>query len=168
MRHISQGYVTQSRLTPQLATESCIFTWTSLEYISQIRDLIKTTYEKDSPVNDKFFDSVRFWQKAYEESQAEQTKLLDKIYELEQRNQSLLAKARENASNKNKSSESTKRKAAGLDGDRNDAEAVRKRPRGQPPNARPQAKPKSAWAESDPKEDEIERESLFDLPLRLC
>lgn len=159
MRHTGQGYVTQSRLTPPLATERRILTGTSLEYISQIRGFIKTTQQKDTPVNDKFFDSVRFWQKAYEESQAEQTKLLDKIFELEQRNQSLLAKTRENSGNENKSPASKKRKAAGLEEDRNGAEAARKRPRGQPPNARPQAKPESEWADSDQKEVAIERES---------
>ena len=41
---------------------------------------------------EKYFDSVSFWQQAYERSEAEQTKLLDRIYDLERRNDSLLAK----------------------------------------------------------------------------
>lgn len=40
----------------------------------------------------KYFDSVSFWQQAYERSEAEQTKLLDRIYDLERRNDALLAK----------------------------------------------------------------------------
>lgn len=53
---------------------------------------------KDSDSNpvtsqsDKFFDSISFWQQAYERSEAEQSKLLDRIFELEQRNTALLTK----------------------------------------------------------------------------
>lgn len=36
---------------------------------------------------------MSFWQQAYERSEAEQTKLLDCIYDLERRNDALLAKA---------------------------------------------------------------------------
>lgn len=41
---------------------------------------------------DKFFDSVSFWRQAYERSEAEQGKLLDRIFELEERNEVLTAK----------------------------------------------------------------------------
>lgn len=37
---------------------------------------------------------MAFWQQAYEKSEAEQSKLLDRIYELEMRNEGLLAKVK--------------------------------------------------------------------------
>jgi hypothetical protein len=40
----------------------------------------------------KYFESVAFWQQAYEQSEAAQSKLLDRIYDLEQRNETLQAK----------------------------------------------------------------------------
>ena len=43
---------------------------------------------------EKFFDSVSFWKQAYEKSEAEQSKLQDRIFELEQRNQELAEKLR--------------------------------------------------------------------------
>lgn len=42
--------------------------------------------------SDKYFDSVAFWKQAYVNSEAAQSKLLDRIYDLEQRNGSLLVK----------------------------------------------------------------------------
>ncbi|PYH73123.1 uncharacterized protein BO88DRAFT_422795 [Aspergillus vadensis CBS 113365] len=58
-----------------------------------IRHHIKSTHPSDrSYTHDKFFDSVSFWQQAYERSEAEQCNLLDRIYELEQRNESLRAR----------------------------------------------------------------------------
>jgi hypothetical protein len=42
----------------------------------------------------KYFESVAFWQQAYERSEAAQSKLLDRIYDLEQRNETLLAKSK--------------------------------------------------------------------------
>ncbi|KAI2951693.1 hypothetical protein CBS147321_1105 [Aspergillus niger] len=58
-----------------------------------IRHHIRSTHSSDrSYTHDKFFDSVSFWQQAYERSEAEQSKLLDRIYELEQRNESLHAR----------------------------------------------------------------------------
>lgn len=42
----------------------------------------------------RFFDSVAFWQQAYEKSEAEQSRLLDRIYELESRNEALAEKLR--------------------------------------------------------------------------
>ncbi|OJD17887.1 hypothetical protein AJ78_02059 [Emergomyces pasteurianus Ep9510] len=41
----------------------------------------------------KHLDSITFWREAYEKSESAQSKLLDKIYELEQRNAALLLKA---------------------------------------------------------------------------
>ncbi|PLB38111.1 uncharacterized protein BDW47DRAFT_105866 [Aspergillus candidus] len=64
------------------------------EYILQIRQQIKSTAEAGGIYTQKkYFDSVSFWQQAYERSEAEQTKLLDCIYDLERRNDALLAKA---------------------------------------------------------------------------
>ncbi|KAF5864810.1 hypothetical protein ETB97_006348 [Aspergillus alliaceus] len=65
------------------------------EYILQIRQNIKATKDADKTYTqdkDKFFDSVSFWQQAYEKSEAEQSKLLDRIYDLERRNEALNAK----------------------------------------------------------------------------
>ncbi|RJE19490.1 hypothetical protein PHISCL_08175 [Aspergillus sclerotialis] len=63
------------------------------EHILQIRSFIKTSSRSNQPTSQhKFFDSVSFWQQAYEKSETEQSKLLDRIYELETRNESLLAK----------------------------------------------------------------------------
>lgn len=68
---------------------------TSADHILQIRSFIKNSRTASRPApDDKFFDSVSFWQQAYEKSEAEQSKLLDRIYELEQRNESLAAKLR--------------------------------------------------------------------------
>ncbi|KKK14972.1 hypothetical protein P175DRAFT_0490565 [Aspergillus ochraceoroseus IBT 24754] len=63
------------------------------EYILQTREHIKKSKDAEiffSP--DRFFDSVAFWKDAYEKSEAEQSKLLDRIYELEQKNNTLSAK----------------------------------------------------------------------------
>ncbi|KAE8148965.1 hypothetical protein BDV25DRAFT_141284 [Aspergillus avenaceus] len=65
------------------------------EYILQIREQIKdvkatsSSYVRD---RERFFDSVSFWRGAYEKSEAEQSKLLDRIYDLERRNEALTAK----------------------------------------------------------------------------
>lgn len=63
----------------------------------QIRSLIKVTKAVNQPTprdDSKFFDSVSFWQQAYEKSEAEQSKLLDRIYELESRNEALSDRVR--------------------------------------------------------------------------
>ncbi|KAL4930829.1 uncharacterized protein BDV17DRAFT_289263 [Aspergillus undulatus] len=63
------------------------------EYILQIRASI--TASKSAEIShspDKFFDSVAFWKQAYEKSEAEQSKLHDRIFELEQRNEELKTK----------------------------------------------------------------------------
>lgn len=65
----------------------------SSEYILQRRKSIKSS--KAAEIfhwPEKFFDSVSFWRQAYERSEAEQSKLLDRIFELEERNEALTAK----------------------------------------------------------------------------
>ncbi|PWY94323.1 hypothetical protein BO94DRAFT_328510 [Aspergillus sclerotioniger CBS 115572] len=63
------------------------------EHLLQIRRHIGTTHRTDRfYTHDKYLDSVSFWQQAYEQSEAEQSKLLERIFELEQRNESLLAR----------------------------------------------------------------------------
>lgn len=82
------------------------------DYILQIRSHIAHARDPH-PVSlqNKFFDSVSFWQQAYEKSEAEQSKLLDRIYELEQRNTALLAKSQiGNVAEDEKQPESSKRK----------------------------------------------------------
>lgn len=85
------------------------------DHILQIRSFIKNgrTCNRPAP-DDKFFDSVSFWQQAYEKSEAEQSKLLDRLYELEQRNESLAAKLRpethDSPVSEQKQSDSLKRK----------------------------------------------------------
>ncbi|KAL4968872.1 uncharacterized protein BDV14DRAFT_196680 [Aspergillus stella-maris] len=67
----------------------------SPNYILQIRASIKSSQPAEvfhSP--EKFFDSVSFWKQAYEKSEAEQSKLQDRIFELEQRNHELAEKLR--------------------------------------------------------------------------
>ncbi|PYH43862.1 uncharacterized protein BP01DRAFT_344147 [Aspergillus saccharolyticus JOP 1030-1] len=66
---------------------------TMRDYFVQIRQFIKPVTATDrSASRDQFFDSVAFWQQAYERSEAEQSKLLDRIYELEQHNEVLSTK----------------------------------------------------------------------------
>lgn len=98
------------------------------DYILQIRGLIKGNKECDVVVDDKFFDSTRFWQSAFEKSQAEQTKLLDKVFELEQRNQALLARTRERPVTGVASPTSKKRKA-GIEENLKRAETAKRRSR---------------------------------------
>ncbi|KAL2800451.1 hypothetical protein BJX66DRAFT_332028 [Aspergillus keveii] len=65
------------------------------EYILQVRQFIKTSREAEafrSP--EQFFDSVAFWKEAHDKSEAEQNKLRDHVYELEQCNEMLLARVR--------------------------------------------------------------------------
>ncbi|OGM41480.1 hypothetical protein ABOM_008930 [Aspergillus bombycis] len=62
------------------------------DYILKIRLHIKDTRDADKTYiqdKDRFFDSVSFWQQAYEKSEAEQSKLVDRIYDLERRNEAL-------------------------------------------------------------------------------
>ncbi|KAL5362682.1 hypothetical protein BJX96DRAFT_177382 [Aspergillus floccosus] len=68
------------------------------EYILQIRQCIKSSKPPNADADshpyaeDQYFDSVAFWKRAYEQSEAEQSKLLDRIYDLERRNESLQSK----------------------------------------------------------------------------
>ncbi|RAL14652.1 uncharacterized protein BO97DRAFT_432820 [Aspergillus homomorphus CBS 101889] len=86
---------------------------TMKDYFTHIRQFIKSVPPTDRPTNrDQYFDSVAFWQKAYERSEAEQSKLLDRIYELEQRNEVLSAKLQgPNAAKNDIANEAMKRKA---------------------------------------------------------
>ncbi|GES59787.1 hypothetical protein ATEIFO6365_0002011800 [Aspergillus terreus] len=55
---------------------------------------VHLTIKENQPyAKDQYFDSVAFWKRAYEQSEAEQSKLLDRIYDLERRNDSLQSKA---------------------------------------------------------------------------
>ncbi|KAL4920448.1 hypothetical protein BDW62DRAFT_198765 [Aspergillus aurantiobrunneus] len=63
------------------------------EYILQSRKSISVTETAEIfHTPDKFFDSISFWKQAYEKSEAEQSQLLDRNFELEQRNAILMAK----------------------------------------------------------------------------
>lgn len=76
---------------------------------------IKNAKDCDSVyLEDRFFDSVSFWQHAYERSEAEQSRLMDRIYELEQRNEALLAKLQsQNSLSEENTQVSAKRKTNG-------------------------------------------------------
>lgn len=118
------------------------------EHLLRIRHFLRRKKESDIIADGKFFDSVSFWQKAYEESQAEQTKLLNTIYELEQRNQSLLAKVkREVLGSESQNALSRKRKAASTSNNVESSETTKKRSR------------RPAKKEAEDMEDEAERES---------
>ncbi|EFW19484.1 hypothetical protein D8B26_007710 [Coccidioides posadasii str. Silveira] len=57
------------------------------DYILCIRNYIKTGQrERDESSQEYHLDSTAFWREAYEKSEAAQSRLLDRIYELEQRN----------------------------------------------------------------------------------
>ncbi|GAD95356.1 hypothetical protein NFIA_074750 [Paecilomyces variotii No. 5] len=63
------------------------------DHILKIREHIKPGNDPvRTSLPEKHLDSVAFWQQAYEKSEASQSKLLDRIYELEQRNNALLLK----------------------------------------------------------------------------
>ncbi|RMJ26192.1 hypothetical protein PHISP_02935 [Aspergillus sp. HF37] len=67
------------------------------DHIMQMRAFIKERRASTQPTprdDARFFDSVAFWQQAYEKSEAEQSRLLDRIYELELRNEALAEKLR--------------------------------------------------------------------------
>lgn len=125
-----KGTFSKPRCLPQPIIQSQILTWMFPDYILQIRGLIKNIKECNVVFDDKFFDSTRFWQSAFEKSQAEQTKLMDKIYELEQRNQALLVKAHGSQSIDTESPNSMKRKAAAIEENGTGTETAKKRTRG--------------------------------------
>ncbi|THC98139.1 hypothetical protein EYZ11_002363 [Aspergillus tanneri] len=81
------------------------------QHIKEVKD------NDQSYPQEKFFDSVSFWQQAYEKSEAEQSTLLDRIYELERRNEALFSKLRTQEGDLEKDQGSSKRKApAGKNG----------------------------------------------------
>ncbi|KAE8131802.1 hypothetical protein BDV38DRAFT_288382 [Aspergillus pseudotamarii] len=84
------------------------------EYILRIRQHIKDTREAEKPYThdkDRFFDSVSFWRQAYEKSEAEQSKLLDRIYDLERHNGALSSKLHSQNTPLEAEQSSSKRKA---------------------------------------------------------
>ncbi|KAJ5413009.1 hypothetical protein N7465_005314 [Penicillium sp. CMV-2018d] len=99
------------------------------EYIVQIRQFIKKTKDLDQVVaTDKFFDSVSFWQQAYERSEAAQSKLQDQVHELNQRIEGLLAKLHAKVTgSENESVPANKRKAPAVGKNANSSNMARKR-----------------------------------------
>ncbi|OQD96076.1 hypothetical protein PENSOL_c017G09927 [Penicillium solitum] len=99
------------------------------EYILQIRQFIKKTKDLDQGVTtDKFFDSVSFWQQAYERSEAGQSKLQDQVHELNQRIEGLLAKLHTKVTgNANGALPANKRKAPAVGKNANSSNMARKR-----------------------------------------
>ncbi|KAL2011507.1 hypothetical protein VTN00DRAFT_4225 [Thermoascus crustaceus] len=66
------------------------------DHILQIRQHIKSGRDPHlASAPEKHLDSIAFWQQAYEKSESAQSKLLDRIYELEQRNEALLARMKQ-------------------------------------------------------------------------
>ncbi|KAJ5160059.1 uncharacterized protein N7482_007063 [Penicillium canariense] len=110
------------------------------DYILQFRKCIKQVEENSIIVSNKFLDSVAFWQTAYKKSEAEQTKLLNTIYELEQRNESLLTKLHmDPTTSDSKKIPATKRKA--FCEVVNGSDASRKRGKRSPPTTQSQKDP---------------------------
>ncbi|CAI7638435.1 unnamed protein product [Penicillium viridicatum] len=99
------------------------------EYIVQIRQFIKKTKDLDQVVaTDKFFDSVSFWQQAYERSEAAQSKLQDQVHELNQRIEGLLAKLHTKVTgSENENIPANKRKAPAVAKNANSSNMARKR-----------------------------------------
>ncbi|KAJ8166054.1 hypothetical protein LV155_002570 [Aspergillus fumigatus] len=85
------------------------------DYVLQIRKNIKNAESCGRDyLEDRFFDSVSFWQHAYKKSEAEQSRLMDRIYELEQRNEVLITKLQsQNSLSQEVTQVSVKRKANG-------------------------------------------------------
>lgn len=65
-----------------------------LDYMMDLRRYISNEMQVASP--ERFFDSVAFWQNAYQQSEAEQVRLQNTIFELEQRVQSFHSKVKDN------------------------------------------------------------------------
>ncbi|KAJ5347608.1 hypothetical protein MYU51_003677 [Penicillium brevicompactum] len=82
------------------------------DYILEVRHFIK--YSKDQGHGgsmDKFFDSVSFWQQAYEQSEAKQSKLQDQVHELQQKIDDLVWKLRVQDTGGLETTQANKRKA---------------------------------------------------------
>ncbi|KAJ5496720.1 hypothetical protein N7463_008707 [Penicillium fimorum] len=99
------------------------------EYILQIRQFIRETKDLGQVgATDKFFDSVSFWQQAYERSEAGQSKLQDQVHELNQRIEGFLVKLRVKATaNQNETLPANKRKASAGGKNANSPNVARKR-----------------------------------------
>jgi hypothetical protein len=94
----------------------------------QIRQFIKKKDLGQVGATEKFFDSVSFWQQAYERSEAGQSKLQDQVHELNQRIEGLLAKLRAKATaNDNETLPANKRKAPAVGKNANSSNMARKR-----------------------------------------
>ncbi|PGG96737.1 hypothetical protein AJ79_09465 [Helicocarpus griseus UAMH5409] len=66
------------------------------DHILDVRRHIHNGRTHQGPeIPEKHLDSITFWREAYEKSESAQSKLLDRIYELEQRNAALALKGRE-------------------------------------------------------------------------
>ncbi|WEW61063.1 hypothetical protein PRK78_006552 [Emydomyces testavorans] len=80
------------------------------DFILGVRNHVKSGRRKqvEAVQDDRHLDSAAFWREAYEKSEAAQSRLLDKIYELEQRNEAAALKANPETG---KESTLTKRKA---------------------------------------------------------
>ncbi|KAI1914062.1 hypothetical protein LOZ65_005691 [Ophidiomyces ophidiicola] len=64
-------------------------------YILDVRRHIHAGQRNIADVTeDRYLDSAAFWREAYEKSEAYQSRLLDKVYELEQRTEAVAFKAR--------------------------------------------------------------------------
>ncbi|KAK2797689.1 hypothetical protein FQN50_009113 [Emmonsiellopsis sp. PD_5] len=82
------------------------------DHILQIRQHIHNGGNRHSnTTEDKHLDSITFWREAYEKSESAQSKLQDRIYELEQRNEALALRGEEK--NSAGANLTTKRKSDG-------------------------------------------------------
>jgi hypothetical protein len=71
---------------------NCVNSLATPDYISKLRKSISGAEDTKPILTDQFFDSVRHWQNAYQNSELEQIKLHNTIFELKQKNEALLAK----------------------------------------------------------------------------
>lgn len=69
----------------------------------------------DSSTTARHLDSITFWRDAYTKSEAEAIKLLDRIYDLEQRNEALLSRTAASSSTSSLNLTPTKRKGRSED-----------------------------------------------------
>jgi hypothetical protein len=83
-RHLSRRQVksrTNNINVLSLYTDNCLS-----EFVSQVVSRIQAGARREEDANErKHLDSAAFWRHAYEKSEAAQSKLLDRVYELEQK-----------------------------------------------------------------------------------
>lgn len=85
----------------------------SKDYILEVRRYIKSSKDLGHEGSlDKFFDSVSFWQQAYQQSEARESELHDQVHDLQQRIDGLVTKLRVKDTNDAKSVQANKRKAS--------------------------------------------------------